>query len=224
MMKHFDSLADTWWNPDGPMKALHQINPARCEFIKHHFQLSNNAKILDLGCGAGILTESLQKQFPNLDITGIDTSQPCIQAAQYHDQSNAITYAIEDSRSHLKKNRQCYDAITCLEMLEHVENPEHIIEDIYHLLKPNGICIFSTLDRNLYSYLFAICAAEHLFNLVPKGTHRHDWFIRPAELDRQTRSLKLKRLDLKGISYNPISGQAELSDYISINYIAAYQK
>ena len=221
---HFDQLADDWWDSNGPMRSLHHINPARCAFIKQFFNFSHQARLLDLGCGAGLLTESLQTMYPTYSITGIDTSQACIDIAKQHTPNPAIQYLHQSSHQHLEAMSAEYDGITCLELLEHLNNPEACIQDIDQLLKPGGICVFSTLDRNIYSFLFGICFAEYVAGIVPKGTHKHEWFIRPSELDRVMRSYHYQRLSLKGIHYMPLSQSAKLVDRISINYIAAYQK
>ena len=219
---HFDELAQQWWQTKGPMRTLHDINPARIEFVSQYIP-SQSKHILDVGCGAGILTESLYDTFPNSRITAIDTSKTCIKVAKTHQAEKKIKYHHQTTQQHLKHHQNQYDAVVCLEVLEHTQEPEQILKEIQQLLKPNGICILSTLDRNLSSYLFAIQAAEHILGLIPKGTHRHDWFIRPSELDRCMRQLNFKILDIKGIHYNPFTYTAKLSDSIWINYISAYQ-
>jgi len=221
-LHNFNQLAHTWWDEAGQFSALHKINPLRIDFIQQHQQLEGMA-ILDIGCGGGILSESLAKIGGK--VTGIDLADEVLTIAKLHSLESGIPvdYQLESAEEHAKKHPKNYDIITCMEMLEHVPEPMAIIDAAAQMVKPGGWVFLSTLNRNLKSYLLAIIGAEQVFNLVPKGTHRHDKFIQPAEIDTMARQVGLVLTQGAGIDFSPFS-PPRLSDSLDVNYLLAYQK
>jgi len=217
-LKKFSSNADDWWNIDGKFKTLHEINPTRLKFITKNVNIKE-LNVLDIGCGGGILTESMAKQGAN--ITGIDMSRESIEIATQHAYENnlEINYFLNNAEEFSKKNLDKFDLITCMELLEHVPNPLSIIEASKKMIKPGGHIIFSTINRNIKSYIFAILVGENLLNLLPKGTHRYEKFITPSELVNWCNQYKLKVNDLSAIKYNPILKIFSLTGTPDINYI-----
>lgn len=211
----FDQHAKYWWDIQGPLKTLHDINNARLEFIDKHMPLSNTS-VLDVGCGGGILSEGMTKL--GAKVTGIDASQEAIDVAKEHAFNNllSITYEclpIEDYE------HSGFDAITCMEMLEHVQNPQLVIEHCKRLLKPGGFLFLSTISRTLKAYTTAVFVAEYVLGLLPKQTHDYQKFIKPSELAHMGRMVDLQLIDIKGLSYNPILRIASLCDDVSVNYL-----
>jgi 2-polyprenyl-6-hydroxyphenyl methylase/3-demethylubiquinone-9 3-methyltransferase len=215
----FDQHAKYWWDLKGPLKTLHDINSTRLDFITQYLSLKK-AKILDVGCGGGILTEGLAEC--GALVTGIDASNEAIQVAKEHALSKGLTIEYE----HLPIedfDHPGFDAITCMEMLEHVQNPEVVIEHCKRLLKPEGYLFLSTISRTVKAYTSAILAAEYVLGLLPKQTHEYSKFIKPSELAHMARAVGLNVIDLKGLSYNPITRTAALSNDVSVNYLFALQ-
>jgi len=223
----FDALAEAWWDLDGELKTLHQINPARLAFIKKHWYAQQptlvNKKILDVGCGGGILTEGLAREGALL--TGVDASQAAIDTAKAHAQSIGldINYQTSTVEALADTYPAYFDMVTCMELLEHVPDPAAVISACATLLKPGGLVFFSTINRNLKAYALAIVAAEYALKLVPKGTHHYEKFIRPAELDSWARRAELERVVLSGMQYNPFTGQAKLCRDVAVNFLACYE-
>lgn len=223
----FNQMAPNWWDLEGPMKPLHQINPIRIKYILDHAQNISNLNILDIGCGGGILSESLAKLGAN--VSGIDLSEDAINIAKLHAASNPETaslklnyqkISIEDFLLHSTQHQQpLFDIITCLELIEHVPDPKSLISNLKKLLKPNGKLFISTLNRNLKSYLLAIVGAEYILNWIPKGTHEYNKFIKPSELAAMLREYNLKINDIKGITYNLFFRDFKLSTDTDVNYI-----
>ena len=222
-LNNFNNLANTWWDESGEFGALHKINPFRLDFIKQ-FQPIENQTILDIGCGGGILSESLAKAGAN--VTGIDLADEVLTVARLHslDSGVKVNYQLIAAEEHAQQHAGEYDVVTCMEMLEHVPDPASIIQAAADSVKQDGWVFFSTLNRNYKSYLLAILAAEQVLNLVPKGTHTHDKFIQPAELDAMARQAGLQLRDGAGIDFNPLLNQYGLSDKMDVNYLLAYQK
>lgn len=220
----FDALAMYWWDVEGELKTLHQLNPLRISYISEKIELRKQ-RILDVGCGGGILTEALAKQ--GAHVTGIDLNQSLIDVAKLHlletNQAETSPLAIEylkiDIESLASERALTYDSITCLEMLEHVPNPRAIIHACAKLIKPGGSLFFSTINRNLKAYIFAIIGGEYLLRLLPKNTHDYRNFIRPKELSQFLREAKLCVKDIKGISYHLYDQTFTLSNDISVNYL-----
>jgi len=220
----FDELAAKWWDLEGEFKPLHQINPLRVGFIKERASLSGK-KVLDVGCGGGILSEALSKL--GADVTGIDASENTIGVAKSHSKliDGKVKYIQNTIEEFVSSNPdESFDVITCLEMLEHVPSPGEIIKICSGLLKQNGDIFFSTINRNPRSYLFAIIGAEYILNLLPKGTHDYNKFIKPSELEKWTREANLKTLETTGLSYNPITDNYWLGKDIQVNYMVHARK
>lgn len=216
----FDQHATYWWDSKGPLRTLHDINSARLEFISHYVAL-NNLFVLDVGCGGGILSEAMARL--NAQVTGIDAANEAIGVAQEHALSNKLTInylctPIEEFE------HSGFDVITCMEMLEHVHNPEVVLEHCARLLKPGGFLFLSTISRTVTAYAQAILAAEYILKLLPKQTHEYSKFIKPSELARIGRALDLQLIDIKGLGYNPITHHAYLCDDVSVNYLLALRK
>ena len=220
----FDELATRWWDTEGEFKPLHQINPLRVGFIRERCEL-NGKKILDVGCGGGILSEALSSL--GAKVTGIDASDNTIGVAMSHSKkvgSNVkfLKNTIEEFQSSHPEEK--FDVITCLEMLEHVPSPADIVKICSEMLEDGGDIFFSTINRNPRSYLFAILGAEYILNLLPKGTHDYEKFIKPSELAKWIRGSDLSSKETVGLSYNPITGNYWLGKDIQVNYMVHAKK
>ncbi len=222
-LDNFNRLSSTWWDKEGEFSALHKINPYRIEFIEKFTPL-NEKRIVDIGCGGGILSEALAQK--GAQVTGIDLAKEVLTVAKLHslDSGVKVDYQLVSAEQYAQQHAQQHDIVTCMEMLEHVPDPQSIIQAATDCAKPGGWIFFSTLNRNYKSYLLAIVAAEHLLNLVPKGTHTHEKFITPAEMDAMARQANLYLRDSAGIEFNPLLNQYGLSDNVDVNYLLAYQK
>lgn len=219
----FNNLAHEWWNPDGQFKTLHQINPARVEFIKNNSQLTNH-RLIDVGCGGGILSEALAINGAIID--AIDLAPQSIEIAKLHlyESNLEVNYECIEISAKAEVATESYDILTCMEMLEHVPDPDYIIANCAKLLKSGGIAFFSTLNRNYKSYTLGILAAEYLLKLVPTGTHDYSKFIKPSELRQLLNKNGFEIIALKGINYNPLTEDFSLSSDTSINYLVACKK
>ena len=220
----FDELAAKWWDKDGEFRPLHQINPLRVGFIEERSSMEGK-KVLDVGCGGGILAEALNELGAN--VTGIDTSENTTGVAKSYSRSIGsdviyIQNTIEEFISSYPNEK--FDVITCLEMLEHVPSPNEIIKSCSNLLKDDGNIFFSTINRNPRSYLFAVIGAEYILNLLPKGTHDYEKFIKPSELAKWIREAGLNSKETIGLSYNPITGNYWLGKDIQVNYMVHAKK
>jgi len=222
-LNNFNRLSNTWWDLQGEFSALHKINPFRLDFIAKHHKISDQS-IVDIGCGGGILSESLAKS--GADVTGIDLAKDVLTVAKLHglDSGVKVNYQLIAAEQYAEENPEKHDIVTCMEMLEHVPDPASIIQAAAKCVKPGGWVFFSTLNRNYKSYLLAIFAAEQVLNLVPKGTHTHDKFITPAEMDAMARNADLYLRDSAGIEFNPLLNRYGLNKDVSVNYLLAYQK
>lgn len=219
----FTQMAEEWWDIEGPCKPLHIINPLRLEFITNQ-QTLQGQKIIDIGCGGGILTEALAKQ--GAQVAGIDKSNALVQIAKKHAEENhlRIKYYHTDAESFAENHNQSFDIVCCMELLEHVPNPCSLIRACSDLAKPEAKIFFSTINRNPRSYLLAILGAEYFFKLLPKGTHDYKKFIRPAELVKSARNANLILQKFQGIHYNPLTRNYALGKNIQVNYLAAFRK
>ncbi len=217
-LQHFGALAKQWWDTRGPMGPLHDINPLRLAFIQR-FEVLDGLKALDVGCGGGILSESLARA--GADTCGIDLAHESIQVARQHaaDQGVSIEY-LEIAAEDLAEQRAGqFDVITCMEMLEHVPDPLSVIQACERLLKPCGRLYLSTINRNPKAFALAIVGAEHVLNLIPKGTHEYAKFIKPSELATWCRQCGLDSGATEGMTYNPLTRTHRLSRDVSVNYL-----
>lgn len=217
-IERFEATAQRWWDREGEFRPLHDLNPVRLAFIAGRVRLSGS-DVLDIGCGGGLLSEAMARQ--GARVTGIDLGKTAIEVARLHalESGVQVRYLVESAEAHALTHPSGYDAVTCLEMLEHVPDPEQIVTTIRSLVKPGGQVFLSTLNRTLKSYLLAVVGAEYVFSLLPKGTHTYGRFIKPAELSRWTRAAGLDVCELAGIEYNPVTRSARLCAEVDVNYL-----
>jgi 2-polyprenyl-6-hydroxyphenyl methylase/3-demethylubiquinone-9 3-methyltransferase len=215
----FDASAARFWDPDGEYRPLHLLNPLRSAFIAARAPLAG-APLLDVGCGGGLLAESLARA--GARVTAIDLAPGMIEVARLHAAQSAlaIDYRIAPAEQLAGAQPQGFSVVTCMEMLEHVPEPAALMATLAQLLAPGGSLFISTLNRNLKSFLLAIVGAEYLLNLIPRGTHEYQRLIRPAELARWARAAGLSLCELAGIDFNPLTRHVELSADVSVNYLA----
>ncbi|AWD32533.1 Ubiquinone biosynthesis O-methyltransferase [Candidatus Kinetoplastibacterium sorsogonicusi] len=223
-ISHFDNLADSWWIKDGKFKTLHLLNDIRVKWINDFVNIYKDKKILDVGCGGGILSETLSS-LGGL-VTGIDMSKKSIEIAKYHCRNYDVKPKYYRTSIELfeKTSSEKFDIITCMEMLEHVDNPISIINSCKNLLNDDGVIVLSTINRNLKSFLYAILGGEYIFNILPRGTHKYESFIKPSELYKIIIHHGLDLIDIIGISYNPFLEKFYLSKDVNINYMMMIKK
>ncbi|QDJ12558.1 bifunctional 3-demethylubiquinol 3-O-methyltransferase/2-polyprenyl-6-hydroxyphenol methylase [Mergibacter septicus] len=224
----FEKMASSWWDPNGDFKPIHQLNPLRLEYIHQQSQGLCQKKVLDVGCGGGILAESMARL--GAKVTGIDMSNAPLEVARQHAIQNGIKIdyqqtTIEDflQQALSQPEFELFDVITCMEMLEHVPDPLSIIQSCARLLKPNGVLFFSTINRTLKAKALVIFGAEYLLKLLPKGTHDYQKFITPAELLNWCDQANLTCNELKGYHYNPLTGNFWLNNDVSANYLGTFK-
>ena len=222
-VKKFSDIAEQWWNKDGNFKPLHVINPLRANYIKDKVELKDK-KVLDVGCGGGLLCESLYDF--GAEVTGIDAAGPGIKVAKIHAQKNNkdIKYFEKTAEELNTEYMECYDVVTCLEVLEHVPDPKSLVGTCVQLLKPGGFLFLSTINKNPRSWITAIIGAEYIFNLLPKGTHEFDKFIKPSVLAKYVRDARAELLETRGMFYNPITHKANLNNDLGVNYLMYARK
>jgi 2-polyprenyl-6-hydroxyphenyl methylase / 3-demethylubiquinone-9 3-methyltransferase len=219
-IQKFSDLASRWWDLEGEFKPLHQINPLRLDFVADHVNGLFGKHIVDVGCGGGILAESMARQ--GAIVTGIDMGKEPLNVAYLHglETGVSVSYQQTTAEEFADQNAAGFDVVTCMEMLEHVPDPASVVEACSRLVKPGGHVFFSTLNRNIKSYLMAILGAENILKLVPKGTHQHDKFIKPSELIGWIDNTPLKARHITGLHLNPLSQQYILSDKnVDVNYL-----
>ena len=220
----FSELAHRWWDPESEFRPLHQINPLRLAWIDGLVPLTG-LKVLDVGCGGGILADSMARK--GAEVTGIDLSTKALKVAQLHAleaSTKGVSYREISAEALAAEQPEAYDVVTCMEMLEHVPDPSSVVRACSTLVKPGGWVFFSTLNRNAQSFLFAIVGAEYMLNLLPKGTHEYAKMIRPSELASYCREAKLELLHTKGMEYNPLTKRYWLSANTRVNYLFATRK
>ena len=219
-LQKFSDLAHRWWDPTSEFRPLLEINPLRLEWINARAPLRGKT-VLDIGCGGGILAESMAKKGAN--VTGIDLSEKALKVADLHSLETGVSvrYELIAAEALAAREPAGFDVVTCMEMLEHVPDPAAIVQACATLVKPGGQVFFSTLNRNPKSYLFAVIGAEYLLRLLPKGTHDYAKFITPAELAQYARNAGLSVDALKGMGYNPLTQMYSLNQDTSVNYLVA---
>jgi len=222
-LEKFESIAERWWDKTSEFKPLHDINPLRLNYIDERVPLSGK-KVLDVGCGGGILSESMAQR--GAEVTGIDMGEAPLAVARIHAEKSAVTvnYHHSTAEKMAEENPAQYDVVTCLEMLEHVPDPSSVIEACSKLVKPGGHVFFSTINRNPKSFLFAIVGAEYILNLLPRGTHEFNKLIRPSELSAWARAADLSVKGLVGMTYNPLFKTYKLGNNVDVNYLIHTQK
>jgi 2-polyprenyl-6-hydroxyphenyl methylase / 3-demethylubiquinone-9 3-methyltransferase len=220
----FAALAHRWWDPESEFKSLHDINPLRLEWIDRAAGGITGKRVLDVGCGGGILAEAMAAR--GAQVTGIDLGEKALGVAKLHrlESGVVVDYRLVAAESLAAEAPGTFDIVTCMEMLEHVPDPAAIVAACAALVTPGGLVVFSTLNRNPKSYLFAIIGAEYLLNLLPRGTHDWGKFLRPAELARFARRAGLVLTELIGMTYNPLTRVYRLEADTDVNYLAAYRK
>lgn len=222
-IKKFEAMASRWWDLNGEFKPLHQINPLRLNFVLDRANGLFGKTILDVGCGGGILAESMAKE--GATVTGLDMGKEPLEVARLHalEAGVSLSYIQSTIEDHAHENPQTYDVVTCMEMLEHVPDPLSVIQACAKLVKPGGHVFFSTLNRNVKSYLFAIVGAEQIMKIVPKGTHEHAKFIKPSELLKMVDHTALQEQAITGLKYNPLTDGYSLGQNVDVNYIVHTQ-
>ncbi len=219
----FAELASRWWDKDSEFKPLHQINPLRLDYIKGHGAL-NGLKVIDVGCGGGILSEAMAHS--GADVSGIDLGEKALGVAKLHalETEQSIDYQLISAEEMAAQQPAEYDVVTCMEMLEHVPDPASIISACAKIVKPGGRVYFSTLNRNPKSWAMAVVGAEYVLNLLPKGTHQYEKFIKPSEMSAWAEQSGLTLQNLIGMHYNPIFKTYKLAPGLDVNYIAHFTR
>jgi 2-polyprenyl-6-hydroxyphenyl methylase/3-demethylubiquinone-9 3-methyltransferase len=217
-LEKFSALAHRWWDPESEFKPLHQINPLRLDWIDAIAPL-NGRNVLDVGCGGGILAEAMARR--GARVKGIDLSEKALKVAQLHrlESRVAVDYEAVSAEDLAERETGTYDVVTCMELLEHVPDPGSLVRACSRLARPGGQVFFSTINRNLKSYVFAVIGAEYVLKLLPKGTHDYLKFVKPSELARHCRAAGLEVREIRGMSYNPITRSYSLVRDASVNYL-----
>ncbi len=218
-VEKFQAIASRWWDAESEFKPLHDINPLRVSYIERQCGGVDGKRLLDIGCGGGILAEALARR--GASVTGIDVAELSLQVARLHlhESGLEVDYRQTTAEAFAEENPERFDIVTCLEMLEHVPDPASVIAAACRLLKPDGRLVLSTLNRNPKSFLFAILGAEYLLQLLPRGTHEYRRFIKPSELAAPLRAYGCRVVDVTGVSYNPFSKRYSLGRDLDVNYL-----
>ncbi len=217
-LQKFGDLAHKWWDKNSEFKPLHELNPLRLGYIDGIVSLQGK-RVLDVGCGGGILSESMY--FKGADVMGIDLGEKALNVAKLHqlESGGKVAYQYISVEQLAAEQPASFDVVTCMEMLEHVPDPSAIVAACAKLVKPGGSVFLSTINRNPKAYLFAVIGAEYILNLLPKGTHDYEKFIKPSELSSWARQADLNVSGMRGMGYNPISQHYSLGDDVSVNYM-----
>ncbi|AQS36003.1 3-demethylubiquinone-9 3-methyltransferase [Shewanella psychrophila] len=220
----FEKMAATWWDPEGEFKPLHKLNPLRLNYIDQTCGGLFGKRVLDVGCGGGILSESMSRIGANVD--GLDMGTEPLDVARLHaiETGVQVNYIQDTAESHREANLGAYDVITCMEMLEHVPSPRSVVQACADMVKPGGYVFFSTINRNLRAYVETILGAEYLLKMLPVGTHDHKKFIKPSELISLAEHAELFCEDATGITYNPLTETFTYTKNVDVNYMIATRK
>ncbi|GAB2786874.1 bifunctional 2-polyprenyl-6-hydroxyphenol methylase/3-demethylubiquinol 3-O-methyltransferase UbiG [Dyella kyungheensis] len=224
----FGKLAARWWDPDGESRPLHDLNPVRAAYVADRLNL-RSARVADVGCGGGLLSEALAKA--GARVTGIDLGEKVIEIARLHMHESRletpnleIDYRVQSSADLAAAEPESFDAVCCMELIEHVPDPAALVGDLVRMLKPGGVLVMSTLNRTPAAFGAAILGAEYLMRMLPRGTHHYAQFLKPSELGRLMRHAGLEVDDVSGLGYNPISRKAWLSRFTAVNYLISARK
>lgn len=219
----FNALASRWWDLEGDFRPLHEINPLRLDWIRQHADI-NGQNVLDVGCGGGILTESMAHC--GARVTGIDMADGPLKVAALHQAESGaeVSYAQMTAEDLATKQAGEFDIVTCLEMLEHVPDPAQVVRSCFQLVKPGGHVFFSTINRNPKSFLFAIVGAEYVLRMLPAGTHEYEKFIKPSELEEWARHAGLVLHDSIGMHFNPLTKEYSLGSNVDVNYLMYFRR
>lgn len=224
----FGKLAARWWDPDGESRPLHDLNPVRAAYVAARVKLSG-ARVADVGCGGGLLSEALAKS--GAQVTGIDMGEKVIEIARLHLHESRleapdlhVDYRVQSSAELAAAEPESFDAVCCMELIEHVPDPEALVNDLVRMVKPGGVVVMSTLNRTPAAFGAAILGAEYLMRMLPRGTHHYAQFLKPSELGRLMRHAGLEVDDVSGLGYNPINRKAWISRFTSVNYLISAHK
>lgn len=223
-IQKFSELAHRWWEPDGEFRPLHEINPLRLQWIDSLAHIQGK-QVLDVGCGGGILSDAMARM--DAQVLGIDMSEKALQVAKLHAleaQTPQVQYRQVPVETLAQEQPEHYDVVTCLEMIEHVPDPQSVITAIAQLVRPDGWVFFSTLNKSPKSFAMAIVGAEYIMNLLPRGTHEYERFIRPSELVRMAHNAGLELASQSGLEYNPFTHRSRLTHNVDINYMQAFKR
>jgi len=218
-IEKFQSIASRWWDPESEFKPLHDINPLRVDYIESRSGNLSAKKILDIGCGGGILAEAMALK--GASVTGIDMAEMSLKVAKLHlhESKLDIDYQLVTAEEFAQQNAGEFDIVTCLEMLEHVPDAASIVAAAASLLKPDGHLFFSTINRNPKAFVLAILGAEYILNMIPRGTHDYKNFIKPSELASAVRANRMEVIDITGMTYNPLTRHYRLGRDVDVNYL-----
>jgi len=219
----FQSAASRWWDPEGEMRPLHDLNPVRLGYVERAGALTGR-DVVDVGCGGGLLAEAMARQ--GARVVGLDLADELLEVARLHalESGVGIDYRLESAEAHALGHAARYDVVTCMEMLEHVPDPASVVAAVAALAKPGGQVFVSTLNRTPRAYVMAILGAEYVLRLLPAGTHTYEKFIRPSELAAWARDAGLVEVDIAGLGYDPFSRAARLTDDAAVNYLMHFRK
>ena len=218
-IEKFQAIASRWWDPNSEFKPLHDINPLRLDYIEQQAGGLQGRKVVDIGCGGGLLSEGMAAR--GAEVTGIDLAEQSLDVARLHlhESGLEVDYRHISAEDFAAQNPTDFDVVTCLEMLEHVPDPQSIVQAAATLLKPGGTLVLSTLNRHPKAFLLAIVGAEYLLKMLPRGTHEYARFIKPSELAQAARNAGLRVTDVSGMSYNPLTRQYRLGRDVDVNYL-----